>query len=77
MASGISRGSRPIWRHQPQLRLDCSAPTSPFSHSTTSMPRSASSSAVQAPMMPPPMTTTPARSGKASSLTTGSGLGAI
>jgi hypothetical protein len=46
---------------------------SPFSHSTTSMPRSASSSAVQAPMMPPPMTTTPARSGK--SLVADDGIG--
>ena len=58
--SGISRGSRPIWRHQPQLRLDCSAAISPFSRSTTSTPRSASSRAVETPAMPPPMTQTAA-----------------
>ena len=34
MISGISRGSRPILRHQPQLRLDCSPAMCPFSHRT-------------------------------------------
>ena len=36
---GISRGSRPILRHQPQLRLDCSPAIMPFSQSATDTPR--------------------------------------
>ena len=69
--SSISRGSRRDTRTQPQLRLDCSAPTSPFSHSATDSPRSTSSSAVQAPAMPAPTTTTSTRSGGAPSSSTG------
>jgi hypothetical protein len=67
IASGISRASRPMVRHQPQLRLDCSAPIRPFSHSTMEWPFSARNSAVQVPMMPPPTITTPVRTGKAGS----------
>ena len=33
MINGSSRGSRPILRHQPQLRLDCSPAMCPFSQS--------------------------------------------
>ena len=40
MMSGISRGSRPCLRTQPQLRLDCSPAMPPFSQSTTETPRS-------------------------------------
>src|SRR5262249_19110276 len=62
-----SRGSRPILRTQPQLRLDCSAARAPFSQSTTGMLRSARNIAVLTPMMPPPITTTSvARGGFAS-----------
>jgi len=61
--SGTSRGSRQEMRTQPQLRLDCSSPMPPFSQSATDTPRSASSSAVDTPMMPPPMTTTSTRAG--------------
>ena len=68
MARGISRGSRPILRHQPQLRLDCSPAMWPFSHSTVGMPRWARNSAVETPMMPPPMTTTSVEAGGVSSL---------
>ena len=32
---GSSRASRFCWRHQPQLRLDCSAPMRPFSTRAT------------------------------------------
>jgi len=56
--SGISRSSRPVCRHQPQLRLDCSQAMYAFSHSATGMPRAASDSAAEVPMIPPPMTTT-------------------
>ena len=63
--AGSRRASRPMVRHQPQLRLDCSAPIRPFSHSTTEWPFSARNSAVDVPMMPPPITTTPARAGSA------------
>jgi hypothetical protein len=35
LAIGSSRASRFCCRHQPQLRLDCSAPIRPFSTSTT------------------------------------------
>jgi hypothetical protein len=66
--SGISRGSRPILRTQPQLRLDCSAASAPFSQSTTDTPRSASASAVLMPTMPPPTTTTSAAGGGAASV---------
>src|ERR1700722_20363453 len=75
MASGTSRGSRPILRHQPQLRLDCSAAMSPFSHSTTLTPSRARKNAVQTPMMPPPMMTTVARAGRSRSDGTGSSAG--
>src|SRR5690242_15984738 len=64
MASGISRGSRPILRHQPQLRLDCSPAMWPFSHNTTGTPLRARKKAVQVPMMPPPTTTTEVRTGR-------------
>ena len=66
--SGSSRGSRPILRTQPQLRLDCSAASAPFSQSTTETPRSARNIAVLTPMMPPPMTTTSAARGRLSSV---------
>ena len=39
MIRGISRGSRPCLRTQPQLRLDCSPAMSPFSHRATDTPR--------------------------------------
>src|SRR5690349_6203990 len=64
IASGISRGSRPILRHQPQLRLDCSPAMWPFSHNTTGTPFRAKKNAVQVPMMPPPTTTTEVRAGR-------------
>src|SRR5262245_61480421 len=75
--NGISRESLPIWRHQPQLRLDCSQAISPFSQIVTSSPRSESSSAVAQPSMPPPMTTTSVRDGIVLSLaiTVGCGIG--
>ena len=38
MIKGISRGSRPILRHQPQLRLDCSPAMWPFSKRATGCP---------------------------------------
>ena len=41
VAMGSSRASRFCWRHQPQLRLDCSAPTRPFSTTATDRPRRA------------------------------------
>ena len=41
VAIGSSRASRFCWRHQPQLRLDCSAPIRPFSSSATRNPRRA------------------------------------
>src|SRR5262245_12020963 len=66
--SGISRGSRPILRTQPQLRLDCSAPSTPFSQRTTDTPRSARNSAVLTPAIPPPITTTSADAGKVASV---------
>jgi hypothetical protein len=66
--SGSSRGSRPIFRTQPQLRLDCSAASAPFSQSATETPRSARDSAVLIPAMPPPMTTTSTARGSASSV---------
>src|ERR1051326_1725660 len=61
--SGTSRASRPILRHQPQLRLDCSAAISPFSHTTTGIPSRARKKAVHTPMMPPPTMTTTVRAG--------------
>jgi hypothetical protein len=70
IASGTSRGSRPILRHQPQLRLDCSAAISPFSHTTTGTPLAARKKAVQMPMMPPPITTTSVAAGNAGLLWT-------
>ena len=63
MTSGISRGSRPIFRHQPQLRLDCSPAICPFSHSATGTPFCARKNAVLTPMIPPPITTTPVCAG--------------
>ena len=36
--NGSSAGSRPCWRTKPQLRLDCSAATAPFSNSVTATP---------------------------------------
>ena len=47
--SGNSRGSRPILRTQPQLRLDCSPARIPFSQSATETPRSARNRAVLIP----------------------------
>ena len=38
MIAGNSRGSRPCFRIQPQLRDDCSPAIRPFSHSTTGTP---------------------------------------
>jgi len=64
MISGISRGSRPILRHHPQLRLDCSPAICPFSQRTVETPFCARKSAVLAPMIPPPTITTSARAGK-------------
>ncbi len=75
MMSGISRESRPCLRHQPQLRLDCSPPISPFSHSTTGIFFFARNKAALVPMMPPPMTTTAARGGILVSDATGSTFG--
>ena len=77
IASGNSRGSRPIVRHQPQLRLDCSAAMPPFPQSRTGTPLRARNKAVVAPIMPPPTTTTPVRAGKDSSERTGSTRGAM
>ena len=77
MISGISRGSRPILRHQPQFRLDCSPAMCPFSQRTVDTPFCARKSAVLVPMIPPPMITTSARAGSASSERTGSTRGAI
>jgi hypothetical protein len=67
MIKGSSRGSRPILRHQPQLRLDCSWAMCPFSHSATETPFRAKNSAVLVPMIPPPTMTTSTRVGRASS----------
>ncbi len=67
MISGNSRGSRPILRHQPQLRLDCSPAMWPFSHKATETPFSARNSAALVPMIPPPIITTSARAGRTSS----------
>ena len=72
MLSGISRGSRPMVRHQPQLRLDCSPPMRPFSQRAAEMPFSARASTVLTPMMPPPITTTSTRAGRLGSDSTGS-----
>src|SRR5437016_5544095 len=77
MTSGISRGSRTILRHQPQLRLDCSPAMCPFSHSTAETPFCARNSAVLVPMMPPPTITTSARAGRLGSDWTGSTRGAM
>src|SRR3954454_4656912 len=77
ITSGISRGSRAILRHQPQLRLQFSPAMWPFSHSTVETPFSARNSAALAPIMPPPIITTSARAGRVSSVTTGSTRGAI
>src|SRR5512147_323101 len=71
-ASGTSARSRPILRHQPQLRLDCSPAILPFSQSATDTPFSARKSAVEAPTMPPPMTTTSASAGSSEVVWTGS-----
>ena len=38
MIAGSSRGSRPCFLIQPQLREDCSPAITPFSHSTTGVP---------------------------------------
>jgi hypothetical protein len=65
--SGISRSSRPVCRHHPQLRLDCSQAMYAFSQSTTGMPRAASDSAAEVPIMPPPMITTLVAVGSCSS----------
>lgn len=59
---GSSCGSRPCWRIQPQLRLDCSPAMRPFSTSTARSPLRARNSAVVTPTTPPPITTTSARS---------------
>ena len=77
MISGISRGSRPILRTQPQLRLDCSPAIWPFSHKATDTPRLARNRAALAPMMPPPTITTDTRCGRVSSEETGSTTGPI
>src|SRR5262249_8884666 len=61
MASGNSRGSRAIFRHQPQLRLDCSWAMCPFSHSATETPFRAKNNALLVPMIPPPTMTTSTR----------------
>src|SRR5271163_4595255 len=65
MASGNSARSRPIVRHQPQFRLDCSPAMRPFSHSVTETPFLARWSAALTPTMPPPTTTTSVRVGGA------------
>ena len=77
IASGSSSGSRPILRHQPQLRLDCSAAIWPFSHSTTGTPLLARKNAVQTPIIPPPITTTRVRVGVSVSVRTKSTGGAM
>src|SRR5262249_13765692 len=56
-----------IFRHQPQLRLDCSWAMCPFSHSATETPFRAKNRAVLVPMIPPPTITTSTRVGRASS----------
>src|SRR5580704_1511982 len=61
----------------PQRRKPVSPPIWPFSHSTTGTPFFARKYAVQVPMMPPPMMTTPVRAGRVSSEATGSTRGAI
>jgi hypothetical protein len=38
MIAGSSRGSRPCFLIQPQLRDDCSPAITPFSHRTTGTP---------------------------------------
>ena len=62
---GSSAGSRPCWRIQPQLRLDCSPPTRPFSHSVTCTPALARKYAVEIPTTPPPMMSTSVACGSA------------
>ena len=77
MLSGISRGSRPMVRTQPQFRLDCSPPIRPFSQSVTETPRCARKRAVLTPAMPPPTTITSEWTGASTSDCTGSTLGLI
>jgi hypothetical protein len=67
MMSGISRSSRPAWRHHPQLRLDCSQAMCAFSHRATRTPLRANINAADVPMMPPPITTTSVLVGRVSS----------
>jgi hypothetical protein len=52
---GNSPMSRPCWRTQPQLRLDCSPAMRPFSQSVTEGPVRRRNHAVITPMTPPPM----------------------
>ncbi len=68
---GSSAQSRPCWRIQPQLRLDCSPATRPFSTSTTLTPASARKKAVAVPAIPAPITTTSASSGSGPAKATG------
>ncbi len=63
---GSSAKSRPCWRTQPQLRLDCSPATRPLSQSSTLTPRSARKKAVAVPATPAPMTATSTASGSGS-----------
>ena len=68
---GSSSRSRPCWRTQPQLRLDCSPATRPFSIRATFAPRCARNHEVAVPMIPAPMTATSTASGSGSAWTTG------
>ena len=63
---GSSSRSRPCWRTQPQLRLDCSPATLPFSISATFAPCRARNQAVDVPTTPAPITATSTASGSGS-----------
>ena len=58
IAIGTSAASRPCWRIQPQLRLDCSPATRPLSQTSTDEPAWRRNHAVEMPMTPAPITTT-------------------
>ena len=61
---GSSRRSLPCCRTQPQLRLDCSAATKPFSNNTTRKPRLVRCSAADTPATPAPMMMASAMAGR-------------
>ena len=68
---GNSLGSRPCWRIHPQLRLDCSPATRPFSQSRTLEPPRARKYAHDVPTTPAPITATSTASGRGSLNATG------